>query len=546
MKNTKNKLKILLSASVIATSITLPSSSYAEVNNVLSTEKYNELVGSTEFISGQLTKPTSKKTENIIFDYINEQKGKYNIGSKDAENTFVIQKKEQDSTGSTVVRLQQVYNEIPVWESTQVAHINKDGILTVFSGTVVPELDKKLPRLDKKISLEDAISIAERDLGFKPKYEIEPTSQLTIYSQNDKAQYAYIVKLNFLDPQPGNYTYFIDVNTGEVVSKNNAIHDVTSNQFTNVTGSGKGVLGDSKKLNLSRLKDSTFNLQDFTRGNGIFTYDAKNQHKIPQDIWNTPNDKLDTDYDAAAVDAHYYSGLVYDVYKGYFNRDSFDNKGGAIRSVVHYGQNFNNAFWNGQQMIYGDGDGKRFIPLSGGIDVVGHEITHGVTQYSSELIYKNESGALDEAISDLFGTLIEHYAYKDPDYEIGEDIYTPDNPNDALRSMSDPTKYNQPDHYSKRYVGKADNGGVHINSGIINKAMYLLAEGGTHYGVSVPRISLYKTTQIYYRANTMYFTNNTTFSQARVAVIQAAADLYGQDSLEVKSVQKSFDAVGIE
>lgn len=417
--------------------------------------------------------------------------------------------------------------------------------MTVFSGTVIPELDKKLSHLNPKISSEEAISIAEKDLGFTPKYETNPTSTLTIYNHDNEAAYAYIVQLNYLSPEPGNYVYFVDVETGKVLSKYNSIHDVTSDQGTTVTGTGKGVLGDYKYLNMLDSGNSTFSLQDITRGKGIFTYDAKNQSIIPETVWNVSDRTLYSDYDAPAVDAHYYSGLVYDVYRGYFNRNSYDDKGGAIHSVVHYGKNYNNAFWNGQQMVYGDGDGERFIALSGAIDVVGHEITHGVTQYSSGLIYQNESGALNESISDLFGTLMEHYAYREPDYEIGEDVYTPNTPQDALRSMSDPSKYNQPDHYSNRYSGPADNGGVHINSGIINKSMYLLAEGGTHHEVVVPGISLYKVVQIYYRANTMYFTQNTSFSQARVAVIQAAADLYGQNSTEVKAVKKSFDAVGI-
>ncbi|WP_305927748.1 M4 family metallopeptidase [Bacillus mycoides] len=545
MKNKKCNLVVLLSASIIATSTALPTSSYAASNHVLSTEKYNETVGSTEFISGELTTPSSQKIEDVIFRYVNEHKDKYNLGIKDAEESFIVQKKEQDDTGTTIARLQQTYNGVPVWGSTQMAHVNDKGILTVFSGTVIPELDKKLPDINKNISSEEAISIAEKDLGFTPKYETDPTSNLAIYTHDNEASYAYVVQLNYLSPQLGNYFYFVDVSTGKILSKYNSIHDVTSNQSAPVTGIGKGVLGDYKYLNMFGSENSTFHLQDITRGKGIFTYDAKNQRVLPETIWSDPDRTLYSEYDAPAVDAHYYSGLVYDVYRGYFNRDSYDDKGGAIHSVVHYGKNYNNATWNGKQMVYGDGDGEQFTSLSGAIDIVGHEITHGVTQYSSGLIYRNESGALNESISDLFGTLVEQYAYKEPDYEIGEDVYTPNTPDDALRSMSNPTKYNQPDHYSNRYIGYEDNGGVHINSGIINKSMYLLAIGGTHHEVVVPGISLYKVAQIYYRANTVYFTKNTTFSQARVALIQAAADLYGQQSTEVNAVQKSFDAVGI-
>ncbi|HHQ2480326.1 TPA: M4 family metallopeptidase [Bacillus cereus] len=547
MKNKKRYIGLVFLNSIVITSFILSTTSSAESNTIHSNEKYNNILGSTEFISGQLTAPSSQRLEDIIFQYIDEHKDKYNLGVKSAKESFTVQKEEKDDLGTTMVRLQQVYNGIPVHGSTQVAHINDKGILTVLSGTVVPELDKKLLELNKKISSEESIVIAEKDLNFKPQYEQKPTSKLVIYNTENETKYAYAVQLNFLHPKAGNYLYFIDVATGEILSKLNSIDEMTSQQDTAIIGMGKGVLEDYKYLNISSSSSSysNFKLQDITRGKGIFTYDAKNQWIYPNVVWSGSNRVLDSKYDASAVDAHYYSGIVYDFYKGYFNRKSFDNKEGAIHSIVHYGQNYNNALWNGSQLVYGDGDGKHAISYSGAIDVVGHEFTHAVTQNSSGLIYQNESGALNESISDLFGTLVEFYQYKNPDYEIGEDVYTPDIPNDAMRSMSDPKKYNQPDHYSNRYIGTKDKGGVHINSGIINKSMYLLAEGGTHYGISVPGISLYKVGQIYYRANSVYFTQSTTFSQAKVALVQAAVDLYGQNSAEVDAVQKSFNAVGI-
>ncbi|EOO60738.1 hypothetical protein IKE_05938 [Bacillus cereus VD196] len=538
MKKRSFHIEALFVTAITFAEFSLPVSSFAAEN----IEKYNNTIGSTEFISGELTTPSSKTPADIIYNYVDEHKDKYNLGMKSAKESFTVQNEEKDPLGTIIVRLQQVYNGIPVYGSTQVAHINDNSVLTVFSGTIVPELDNKLPELNEKISSHDAISIAEKDLGFKIHYEQKPTSKLVVYANGNEATYAYAVQLNFLSPQPGNYFYFIEVATGQILDKYNTIHEMTPQHNT---GIGKGVLGDYKNLNISSSDYSNFKLQDLTRGKGILTYDAKNQWIFPNVIWSSLNRTLYSDYDGPAVDAHYYSGVVYDFYRGYFNRNSYDNKGGAIRSIVHFGQNYNNALWNGTQMVYGDGNGQRYKPLSGAIDIVGHEITHAVTQYSSGLIYANESGALNEAISDLFGTLIEFFEYKNPDYEIGEDVYTPNIPNDAIRSMSNPTKYYQPDHYSNRYVGSADNGGVHINSGIINKSMYLLAEGGTHSGITVPGISLYKVGQIYYRANTMYFTQSTTFSQARVAIIQAAADLFGQNSTEVDAVKKSFDAVGV-
>lgn len=270
-----------------------------------------------------------------------------------------------------------------------------------------------------------------------------------------------------------------------------------------------------------------------------------NQCIISLDLLNRHSRLLNASYDAAAVDAHYYAGVTYDYYKDVFNRNSYDGKGAKLVSSVHYGRNYNNAFWNGSQMVYGDGDGVNFIEFSGGLDVIAHELTHAVTDTTADLIYQNESGALNEAISDIFGTLVESHANINPDWLIGEDIYTPGINGDALRSMEDPTVNGDPDHYSKRYTGTSDNGGVHTNSGIINKAAYLLSQGGTHYGVTVNGVGKAALGDIFYRALTTYYTASTNFSQARAGAIQAATDLYGASSSQVQSVKDAFSAVGV-
>ncbi|ABS20868.1 M4 family metallopeptidase [Bacillus cytotoxicus] len=563
----KKSLAFVLAAGMAVTTFGGTSSAFADSKNVLSTKKYNEAVKSPEFVAGDLTGATGKKAESVVFDYLNAAKGDYKLGNKNAEDSFKIKEVKKDSvTDSTVVRMQQVFEGTPVWGSTQVAHVSKDGSLKVLSGTVVPDLDKKEKlRNTNKIEEKKAIAIAEQDLGLKPKYEVEPKAHLHVYQNGDETTYAYVVNLNFLDPQPGNYYYFIEAESGKVLNKYNTLDHVTeeskvpvNQEFTkqekgaikpvtgtNAVGTGTGVLGDKKSINTT-LSGSTYYLQDNTRGAQIFTYDAKNRSSLPGTLWADVDNAFHAKYDAAAVDAHYYAGVTYDYYKNTFNRNSINDAGAALKSTVHYGSNYNNAFWNGSQMVYGDGDGVTFTSLSGGIDVIGHELTHAVTEYSSNLIYQYESGALNEAISDIFGTLVEYYDNRNPDWEIGEDIYTPGKAGDALRSMSDPTKYGDPDHYSKRYTGSGDNGGVHTNSGIINKAAYLLANGGTHYGVTVNGIGKDKVGAIYYRANTQYFTQSTTFSQARAGLVQAAADLYGANSAEVTAVKQSYDAVGVK
>jgi vibriolysin len=209
-------------------------------------------------------------------------------------------------------------------------------------------------------------------------------------------------------------------------------------------------------------------------------------------------------------------------------------------------------------MVYGDGDGVDSGPLTV-LDVVGHELTHAVTEKSSALIYKNESGALNEAMSDVFGAAIEAYrdgAVTGKTWKIGEDCWTPGTAGDALRYMNDPALAGDYDYYPTRYVGTSDNGGVHWNSGIANLAFYLAVAGGTHprgkTSNVVPALaadpveSITKGAAIFYRANTAYLGASATFGDARTATAQAAADLYGANSAEVTAINEAWTAVGVK
>jgi bacillolysin len=506
----------------------------------------NKKEGTPEFVSGLLSAPSGKKAETIVLSFLEKNKAKFKLSEKKSDEQFKVLSVEKDELGNKVVRIQQTYHGVPVWGSTQSAVVKEDGTLQAFSGTVVADLDQKITSPNKKVNAKKALKIAKKDLGIDPKLEKESKPELVVYTDGDSASFAYFVNLNYLVPSPGNWNYFIDAKSGKVLNKYNDMHEVTG---TNQVGTGKGVLGDSKPLNTT-LSSGKYYLQDNTRGNGVYTYNMNNRTFFPQfflpgTLWSDSDNVLNTAYDAPAVDAHYFAGVTYDFYKDNYNRNSYDNQGARLVSSVHYSSGYNNAFWNGSQMVYGDGDGTTFAPLSGGIDVVAHELTHAVTDFTSDLVYQNESGALNEAISDIFGTLVEYENGSNPDFEIGEDIYTPGTSGDALRSMSNPAKYGDPDHYSKRYTGTGDNGGVHTNSGIINKQAYLLSEGGSHYGITVPGIGREKLGDIYYRMNTVYLTASSTFSQARAAAVQAATDLFGSTSAEVNAVKLSFDAVGI-
>ncbi|MGZ3457387.1 MAG: M4 family metallopeptidase [Archangium sp.] len=313
----------------------------------------------------------------------------------------------------------------------------------------------------------------------------------------------------------------------------------------------------SGKVDLITTKnaDGTYSLRDTTRGKGVVTFDGRNKEraggqtdfKDSNDVWGEASDPARA---RAAVDAHYGAEMTYDFYKNVLGRDSIDGGGEQLMSYVHISTNYDNAYWDGTQMNYGDGDNNEFSPLTT-LDIAGHEISHGLTERTAGLVYSGESGGLNEAMSDILGTGVEWYAsQKNPavkfDWMIGEDAYTPANgPNDALRYMDDPTK----DGYSlDNYKSFQSSTEVHSSSGIANNAFYLLVNGGKNRtsGIEVKGgIGMEKGLKVFGRALAHYMTPNTTFAQARQACISAATDLYGATSPEVQKVKESWTAVGV-
>lgn len=308
------------------------------------------------------------------------------------------------------------------------------------------------------------------------------------------------------------------------------------------------------QIDAKKNADGTYTLEDGTRGKGVNTYDnkgaqragAKNQITDANNVWGEATDSKNAQ---AGVDAQYAGQMTYDYMKNVLGRDSLDGKGEALNSYVHTGKNYVNAFWDGTQMNYGDGDGSTATALTS-LDIGGHEIGHGLTERTSGLIYSGESGGLNEAMSDINGKGVEWYAaQKNPkvkfSWGVGESVWTPGTPGDALRYMNDPTK----DGYSvdnyKNYPKQTE---VHGSSGIANNAFYLSVEGGTNKtsGKSVASgIGMEKALKIFNRANIYYLTPNATFKDARAAGIKAATDLYGASSAEVKAITDAWTAVGV-
>ena len=255
--------------------------------------------------------------------------------------------------------------------------------------------------------------------------------------------------------------------------------------------------------------------------------------------------------DRAVNEAYDGAGATYDLYKDIYERNSIDDKGMAIVSFVHYDKDFDNAFWDGSEMVYGDGDGRIFQRFTGCIDVIGHELTHGVTQHEANLAYNNQPGALNESMSDVFGSLVKQRALNQSsekaDWLIGAGLFTPKINGQALRSMKAPgTAYNdkligkdpQPANMKNYVHTTQDNGGVHINSGIPNHAFYLTAMeiGGNAWE---------KAGKIWYTALRDRLRSNSGFKMAASSTISVAKELYGNGSKEHKAVQNAWKAVGV-
>ncbi|WP_058304439.1 M4 family metallopeptidase [Gorillibacterium timonense] len=493
---------------------------------------------STITLSGDAWKaPAGISSEDKVWAYLDSVKDSLKVNAQDdIRNQFVIQEQQTNSaTGTTHYRLTQTISGIPVYGADQTLHVDKDGNVTALLGSVVQTVYQTYPLTLSKASLlseKDAILAADKDaaLEYGPlgEDELTPKADLYYFFVDGVPKLAYKTEVNVLEPEPLRIRYFISAEDGSVLFKYNILE--------NVTGTGTGVLGDTKTFE-TRLSGSTYQLYDSTRGKGIVTYTAKNKTSLPGTLLTSTTNVWT---DRAGVDAHAYAEKVYDYYLSHFGRKSLDGSGLQIKSTVHYSSSYNNAFWNGSQIVYGDGDGVTFRALSGDLDVVGHELTHGVTEHTANLEYYGEPGALNESFSDIIGNSIEADGWL-----IGDDVYTPGVTGDALRSLANPTLYGQPDKYANRYTGSSDNGGVHTNSGINNKAFYLAVQGGTFNGVTITGIGREAAVQIYYNALVHYLTTSSNFSAARAAVIQSAIELYGSGSAQVTAVTKAYTAVGV-
>ncbi len=473
---------------------------------------------------------------------------------------FVRKGAQVDELGFEHTRFQQTVRGVPVEGGDAIVHYDARGALQAITDDFRQGL-----KVDTvaKLSESEAVSKAVNAYGGYDLLTAAPESKLLVKRMDDGTdRLVYKVQLRREDGSlhTDMPVYYVDAHSGDVVG-----------QFSNLqtaTGTGQSLYSGSRSLT-TYLSGTTYYLEDTGRKMG--TFDMRNGTASAYRFSDTDNawgNGSTSSTQSAAVDAHFGAQMTYDYYFNTHARKGVDGNGGPggytsidgvtklLSSRVHYSSKYNNAFWNGTYMTYGDGDGTTFSPLVT-LDICGHEMTHGVTERTAGLVYSNESGALNESMSDVFGAMVERYALGESanTWKIGEGAYTPATAGDALRYMDNPhakaggtyTTDDDPDHYAERYTGTADNGGVHINSGIGNKAFYLVAKGGTHHrsGVTVTGIGADAAAKIWYKALTTYMTSSTNFAGARTATLNAAAALYGSGSANYNAVASAWSAVGV-
>jgi len=346
---------------------------------------------------------------------------------------------------------------------------------------------------------------------------------------------------------------YVDAKTGKVLGTNALILE------TNAPGTAVTAYSGNQAIVADQVSATSYRLRETGRNGGtaIETYNLKQgtNYSRATDFTDTDNtwNNVNTSLDQYATDAHWGAEKTVDYLKAKFNRNSIDNNHFAIKSYVHYSRNYFNAFWDGSRMTYGDGSSTNGNKPLTALDVCAHEIGHGMTTKTANLVYQKESGALNEAFSDILGNSVEFWARPTKaSWKLGEDF------NYVIRDMANPNAYGDPDTYGGTYwvnpnctpSSTNDYCGVHTNSGVLNFWYYLLVNGGSGtndkgFAYNVTGVGLDKAAQIAYRTLTTYLTSTSTYANARTYSLQAAADLYGAGSAEVTQTTNAWNAVGV-
>ncbi|ARU60630.1 hypothetical protein CBW65_05680 [Tumebacillus avium] len=482
--------------------------------------------GNTHTVLGGLGKVAGKTAEERALQALEKVKTTY--GFTQAQGSFKLHSTTPDNLGNTHTKFDQSFHGIPVYGAQMIVH-ETNGVVQSITG----EYKQLQPdHSTASITTETAIEKAQTHTGYQGALSRPATAELIYFPQGKKAVLSYLVNIAYLDPtgEAGNWKIFISTADGSVVQANNELHFLTCSAGTPATGTGVGVLGDTKSLNTT-YRNLTYYLEDRTKAmyaatcGMISTYDFRNSTSTlyyatdTDNIWNASTQR-------AAVDAHYYMGKVYDYYYSTFNRNSLDGMGTGYYGAVRYSSRYNNAFWDGTRMVYGDGDGTIFIAMSGSYDVTAHELTHGVYDAMLNPTYgiNKQSDALRESVSDVYATVMDSN-----DWLIGEDIYTPAISGDYIRNLANPDA----GHMSQFDPNTPDN---YYNSGIPSKAFY-------NFATSIGSRSI--AGKVWYFAINNYLTSTPTFSMMRMATIEATKALYGSSSTYVTHITNAWNNVGV-
>lgn len=484
------------------------------------------------------------------------------------------QARTKDIAGNSHVRYAQLYKGIPVDGAIVNLHF-QNGIPAALNGVFYPDLKIAATiALQQQEALHNALAafpgavfawqvpaqeafLKKITKGRKTTYY--PDAALAILPLGGGAQpltfrYAYRFDIYTVSPLAHKMVY-VDAVNGTILDMRELINDIGKTGVAHTKYSGKqSILADS-------TEDGVFILEETSRGNGIGTYDATklfdatpavDNFEDDDNDWNNINPKKDE----IATDIHWALEQTYDFYSSKLGRNSVDDAGHELIGLAHvdlpkFGLSPANAFWNGTAAYFGDGDDTTCTPMTS-LDIIGHEISHGLTQFTAGLSYMGESGALNESFSDIMGKSIEHHVIPAmATWEMGKQVMVGGKP--ALRSMKDPNSKMHPKYYNGLYyyTGVDDNGGVHTNSGVQNFWFYLLCEGGSGTRESdgapylVKPIGWDKALQVAYANLSAYLTSASRYTDAAAGAIAAAKSIYGASSDEAYQVQMAWYAVGL-
>ncbi|MGW2185656.1 M4 family metallopeptidase [Streptomyces sp. NPDC001719] len=468
---------------------------------------------------------------------------KIGLGSKEK---LVVRDVIKDADGTVHTRYERTYEGLPVLGGDLVVHEAKSGSRSVDKATDADiSVPTTAPSLAPSAAKKSALSAAADQKNAKTDSQ---APRKVVWAASGKPVLAYETVVTGVqkDGTPSKLHVVTDASTGKKLFQREAIE----------TGTGTSTYSGTVPLTTTK-GGSGYELTDGSRG-GHKTYDLNQGTSGTGSLYTNSSDTWGGGRQTAGVDAHYGAAVTWDFYKNVLGRTGIKNDGKGAYSRVHYGDNYVNAFWDDECfcMTYGDGEGNNH-PLTS-LDVAAHEMSHGVTSATAGLEYSGESGGLNEATSDIFGTAAEFYANNGTDkgdYLIGEAINI-NGDGTPLRYMDKPSKDGKSKDYWSSSLGNND---VHYSSGPANHFFYLLSEGSgtkTVNGVTynsptydkskLAGIGRDKATKIWYKALTTYFTSTTNYKAARAGTLKATADLYGATSAEYKAVAATWTAINVK